>query len=106
MEFKGTQGDWECTGTVVDHLGNWAVTETTSGRRCAVAFMSDDGITDDEMEANARLIAAAPDLLAALEELVDWQNGPPLLGPKWEPGWNNAMSMVRAAIAKALGESQ
>lgn len=38
-------------------------------------------------------------LADALEELMDWQNGPPLLGPKWEPGWNDAMEQARAALA-------
>jgi hypothetical protein len=53
------------------------------------------GATDEEAEANARLIAAAPDLLDALRAMVD----------RWEPDtdgadrrmWENA----RAAIAKA-----
>jgi hypothetical protein len=42
--------------------------------------------------ANARLIAAAPDLLEALEHVIYWDNGK----PEWE--------MARAAIAKATGE--
>lgn len=56
-----------------------------------------------ETEANARLIAAAPELLAALEELVAWQNGPPLSTPKYEDGWGNAMRAAAAAIQKASG---
>jgi len=28
----------------------------------------------------------------ALEELADWQNGPPLLSQKWLDGWNDAMA--------------
>jgi hypothetical protein len=46
---------------------------------------------DDENEANARLIAAAPDLLEALQHVIYWDNGK----PEWE--------MARAAIAKAIG---
>lgn len=50
---------------------------------------------------DARLIAAAPDLLEALSWLVDLQNGCPL--PKYEADWNRTMAMARAAIAKAEG---
>lgn len=49
------------------------------------------------MEANARLIAAAPELLAACEKAVQWLDG-----------WASAepyVSELRAAIAKATGES-
>jgi hypothetical protein len=28
----------------------------------------------------------------ALEELMDWQNGPPLSSAKWVEGWGNAMA--------------
>jgi hypothetical protein len=54
-------------------------------------------IAHADTEANARLIAAAPDLLAALEAisnpwLDDFSRG-------------NAMKKARAAIAKATGEA-
>lgn len=51
---------------------------------------------------DAYLIAAAPDLLAALEGLIDEQNGPPLV--KRESQWQEAMVLARAAIKKARGE--
>lgn len=49
--------------------------------------------TQEELEANAHLIAAAPDLLAALEEVVGFVEA---------VGWT--VSKARAAIAKARGE--
>ena len=54
--------------------------------------------TRDEWEANARLIAAAPDLLEALEGMVEMveMNG---FGKAY------AMDIALAAIAKAKGES-
>jgi len=47
-------------------------------------------------EPDARLIAAAPELLAALEHLMAQDNGPGCWTPEFE-------SQVRAAIAKAKG---
>ena len=47
-------------------------------------------------QANARLIAAAPDLLAALEALLDYENG--IQKAKAE-------QMAYAAIKKAVGQS-
>ncbi len=65
-----------------------------------VAGCSDDGSSYDECEANANLIAAAPDLLAALEEWVT------AFGPVEVPNTQGAdlLAKSRAAIAKAKGE--
>jgi len=53
------------------------------------------GQTSIEVEANARLIAAAPDLLAALEAVMD----------EWREGYGlRCEKQVRAAIAKATGQ--
>ncbi len=46
-------------------------------------------------EANARLIAAAPDMLALLRELIDIE------GP--QPGTSDWANKVKGAIAKATG---
>ena len=53
----------------------------------------------DEAYANARLISAAPDMLAALEKLWEWV---------WEDNRGDCLypeELVRAAIRKARGES-
>lgn len=55
-------------------------------------------VYDERDIANARLIAAAPELLAALEELLQWQF---FAGGEHE---NQAVRTARAAIAKARGE--
>jgi hypothetical protein len=54
------------------------------------------------LEYDARLLAASPDLLEALEALLDVQEAPRehiLLGD-----WQRAMDAARAAIKKARGE--
>jgi hypothetical protein len=53
-----------------------------------------------EGEANARLIAAAPDLLEALKELVDYNGG---AASALEDEY--VMERVSSAIAKAEGQS-
>lgn len=60
-----------------------------------------DDIPAREAEANARLIAAAPDLLAALKDMLDWAGTPSnQASPSWITG---ACQRARAAIAKATG---
>jgi hypothetical protein len=51
----------------------------------------------DEMMANARLIAAAPDLLEACKAMMQWVEQRPQTHPY--DGWE----LARAAIAKAEG---
>ena len=58
-----TPGPWGTSGDAVPHgyTQRWAVNAESNGERVATVFHT---------EANARLIAAAPDLLAALVGLI------------------------------------
>jgi len=65
-----------------------------------------DGWDNTEDEANARLIAAAPELLAALKECVPWLESMPLATGD-QPLRNKAardLYNAQAAIAKAEGK--
>lgn len=54
-------------------------------------------IAGDITEGNARLIAAAPELLAALEKVEDWLEGCSTI--------ETVRNEVRSAITKATGET-
>jgi hypothetical protein len=67
---------------------------TTVPQLQAVAIVT---LRTGETDANARLIAAAPDLLAALKDLY------PLVEDCWDgPAWT-CLRIIEAAIAKAEG---
>ena len=57
----------------------------------------------DSRQANARLCAAAPELLEAIQALVNVQNGPPLI--EYTADYDTAMSLALAAIKKAEGRT-
>src|SRR5687768_8810194 len=62
-----------------------------------------------EAEANARLIAAAPELYEALEfifdHIADKERGPRDLYPAFGLDASRALEMARAALAKARGDT-
>ncbi|EGT4433448.1 hypothetical protein ACPIC8_003871 [Cronobacter sakazakii] len=113
MKFKGTPGPWEVmnatdvftqqgsangSGVVCDNDDGWQVAGCFNGK----TFVQGELVTLSlsEKEANARLIAAAPELLEALKSIMELQTrGYVVLGDK-------CTEMARAAIAKAIGEEE
>lgn len=88
--------------TAQDLPGKWFVVidelncVSTAGRK-ALADLRDDEFIDCNTEAQARLIAAAPELLHALELLVQWdETGTPVS--------DVCFARAREAIAKARGD--
>ena len=101
---KHTQGNWsvlpeECDKPYIRIRG------TRLGGRYKIANVITpiyDGAASQEAEetrANARLIAAAPDLLDALEYMVN-------TCPAIDPSGEDAHTRARYAIAKATGEQK
>lgn len=104
-EFKGTPGPWEIKPEEVDRP-YIRIRGTRLGGRFKVANVLHpdyDGVHHreaDETRANARLIAAAPELLEALtttlDEIGHWLS-------QQNPGLKKKIDSV---VAKALGESK
>lgn len=94
MEFKGTQGDW-------------LVVESKDVHAAVVSPGIATVCMDIENPQDARLIAAAPDLLSVLMEIVATDDAAiaelkSLMGQHMES--SDLTVKARAAIAKALGE--
>jgi len=67
-----TQGKWFIDGSIA--MGNLDVFQTDEllgNYRVCMVECDDDTVSEHDVMANARLIAAAPDLLAALEGALD-----------------------------------
>lgn len=87
-----TKGPWKAIQTR-DKQG-WVIAGMEEGEACDPVVWEMGGI---DHEPNARLIAAAPDLLAALEALMDSQRG------LNHAQWLAATTAARAAIINAYG---
>ena len=101
---KHTPGPWEPIKLNSAPLASWAVNAPGYGGRsplvCGLEHSKGGPILHAESEANARLIAAAPDLLATLQELREsadyWSEYDVPLG---------IVDRSKAAIAKATGDT-
>ena len=92
-EFKGTPGPWRLR----NRLTSIDVDIPAEGPY--------DTITDIQDIHDARLIAAAPELLSALQHLVEVYDSED--GKQWTTTSKKAaIAEARAAIDKALGEQQ
>lgn len=100
-EFKGTPGAWFATYDL--GYSTWII-DVIDDKEQLVAFAIPD--SKIESEANARLIAAAPEMLEALQKLVFLhsceQEGIDSAMPT-RGQWMDAISKAEKAINKALG---
>ena len=67
---------------------------------CLAVIGNVDRYFEKNNEANARLIAAAPDLLAALKEMIAWQDTPAHIRGDFPP----IQKRCKAVIAQAEGK--
>jgi hypothetical protein len=95
---KHTQGPWRSNYPQITAQGDMALTVAVVLYREDNNARADSAAkTKGEAEANARLIAAAPELLAALKAMLN------RYGDKTEHPFCHASISARAAISKAEG---
>ena len=93
MEKRFTEGEW-----VIDKKRDTVCIDILCNDE-VVATCWDDYDCVDQLRANAKLIAAAPDLLEALNDLVlasDLSSNSPVVG-----NWNVLINNAKNAIKKA-----
>jgi hypothetical protein len=86
-----TPGPWECF--YKHKYDEWHVSVPLAEGSMKLALF-DDGVRSENPEADARLISAAPELLAALQDVVK-------ISDRKHDAWDKA----HAAIVKALGHN-
>ncbi len=96
MTDKHTPGPWKVAG---DDINGQAIVR---GEHVEIATCWHHclGSLEIQMRANARLIAAAPELLEALEALMVTIDAQINAGLRWDP---EEVAAARSAIAKARG---
>ncbi len=98
--FEGTKGQWHRTikrGGVGRLVG---VTRNNFQPLCEILYPAGYGMTTEEVEANANLVSAAPDLLNALVEITN-------LLEEHEPNWylRKHYNLITSALNKAMGNT-
>lgn len=90
---------WYIEGCVsMGNLDVFATDKALGDYRVCMIDCDDETVSESDHEANARLIAAAPDLLAASEAMAAQLGG----GDSFTQ-WEKAKADLREAIAKATG---
>ena len=93
--MKHTSGPWTVCGLNIGSENNKVVASCYKDSLDSVVVRPE---TDGECLANARLIAAAPDLLAACQGIISLQDDDHVY-----EYWKNEFDALEAAIAKAQG---
>lgn len=112
-EFKGTPGPWTAKDEngmyLCDH--EWHTESDSASLTCSapihangevVAIAVTEGWREAKIDANARLIAAAPDLLEALQEIVGFVDREGPASQEWK-AISESCEKANAVIAKATG---
>lgn len=103
MTTKHTPGPWVSTYDEFDDEMHISTQDRVDSHTIAIASVGVGycGPIESEQQANASLIAAAPDLLVALQRCLNFIEGTEAeFGEEFECG-----NLARAAIAKAEGRS-
>ena len=99
---KHTPGPWVVVGSRTKYVEARLVGSLMQEVAACGPTLADEGY-GQQQEANARLIAAAPDLLEALQDIAEYWNQDQNEAAMADACWH-AIHTARAAIAKATGE--
>ena len=98
--FKGTKGPWIKRCQSIGSVG----TDRKLVHMCMEPIDPYHGM-DEEDEANVNLIAAAPELLEALQDMLSgWKYIREQHGDLYGVGWERSQQKAELALAKALGQ--
>lgn len=102
MSTQHTPGPWKVNDVFIENSPNRLV---VSKAMWGGANIADCGLsTDDEGRANARLIASAPDLLAACKAADEYMTDRSETRCKWRQRDQDLFEHLRQAIARAEKE--
>jgi len=112
QNIKHTPGPWTAhRNSSFWEFGNYDHEHGQIGDVCASQHIYangvklSDGIAEDVAEANAKLIAAAPEMLEALKNIRNAiRTGAVKIVTDQDEAWENAMIKANQVIAKATGE--
>lgn len=96
-QFRGTKGKWEYT-----NKSNTLFSIGSSGTTFAEVYLPFDADDITEAEANAKLIAAAPDMLEALQSIIEYWNTPQSGSLSLHDHITHSLYLAEKAINKAL----
>jgi hypothetical protein len=103
MEFKGTKGKWEYTYQPIVSNGLYIQTIDKNHKNTFIGEVGGGLQSPNEIQANATLIAAAPDLLEALQDMIFiFESLCESEKLKLKPTDFNCYNDSKAAIKKAL----
>ena len=101
-----TPGPWEMSGTSIKSRGRTIASAYFSPESGYIGGVKSRGVTEEEARSNACLIAAAPELLTALTQLlreIDYLIEDGMLNTEGVDD-HPSIQAARAAIRKATGE--
>ncbi len=93
MSTSYTPGPWRCVLTDDDGIQTYHI-EITEGHIASVFGWSKDGVACPVTQANATLIEHAPDMAAALQDLLGWET---VTGGWDAPCWRRAERVLEHA---------
>lgn len=102
-EFKGTKGEWKLNRQYSDEHGKILFITIVDEDNKIVAEAKGHEVVNAECMANAQLIAAAPEMLKALQTIAEYWKTPQKGNLSLNDHVEHSLKLAEEAINKALG---